>query len=84
MLYDKADDPGAWASWAGVMLKPEHVAKEAVAVLDKPRPVLIVPRWRGPLIRLFDLWPRVGVRLQPLVVRDALRKQKAWRKRTSR
>jgi len=83
MLYEKADDPDAWASWSGVMLKPEVVARHAVAVIDKPRPVLTIPRWRGAAIRAFDLWPRVGVRLQPLVVKDALRKQRAWRKRAN-
>ena len=81
MLYQKADDPDAWASWSGVMLKPERVAREAVSVLEKPRPVLIVPRWRGIFIRAFDLWPSVGIRLQPFLVRDALRKQRSWRKR---
>jgi len=81
MLYDKADDPDAWASWSGVMLKPADVARQAVGVLDKPRPVLTIPRWRGVATRVFDLWPRPGLRLQPLVVRDALRKQRSWRKR---
>jgi NAD(P)-dependent dehydrogenase (short-subunit alcohol dehydrogenase family) len=83
MLYEKADDPDAWASWSGLMLKPADVAKQTVAVLDKPLPVLTIPRWRGAAIRMFDLWPRVGIRLQPLVVRDALRKQRAWRKRAN-
>jgi NAD(P)-dependent dehydrogenase (short-subunit alcohol dehydrogenase family) len=83
MLYDKADDPDAWASWSGVMLKPADVAERAVALLDKPRPVLIVPRRRGVAIRLFDVFPRAGILLQPLVVRDALRKQRRWRKRAN-
>jgi NAD(P)-dependent dehydrogenase (short-subunit alcohol dehydrogenase family) len=83
MLYDKADDPSAWASWSGLMLRPADVARQAVAVLDKPRPVLILPRWRGVFIRMFDLFPSVGLRLQPLVVKDALRKQRAWRKRAN-
>jgi NAD(P)-dependent dehydrogenase (short-subunit alcohol dehydrogenase family) len=83
MLYDKADDPDAWASWSGVMLKPADVARQAVGVLDKPRPVLTIPRWRGVATRMFDLWPRPGLRLQPLVVKDALRKQRAWRKRAN-
>jgi NAD(P)-dependent dehydrogenase (short-subunit alcohol dehydrogenase family) len=83
MLYEKADDPDAWASWSGLMLKPADVAKQTVAVLDKPRPVLTIPRWRGAATRLFDLWPSVGLRLQPLVVKDALRRQRAWRKRAN-
>jgi hypothetical protein len=52
-------------------------------VLDKPRPVLVVPRWRGWAVRAFDLFPRAALRLQPFVVRDALRKQRSWRKRAN-
>jgi short-subunit dehydrogenase len=81
MLYEKAEDPDAWASWSGVMLKPATVARHAVAVLDKPRPIVVVPRWRGVAVRVFDAFPRAGIRLQPFVIRDALRKQRAWRKR---
>jgi NAD(P)-dependent dehydrogenase (short-subunit alcohol dehydrogenase family) len=81
MLYEKADDPEAWASWSGVMLKPADVAARAVEVLDKPRPVVTMPRWRGVGVRLFDLWPSAGLRIQPLLIRDALRKQRRWRSR---
>jgi NAD(P)-dependent dehydrogenase (short-subunit alcohol dehydrogenase family) len=83
MLHDKADDPDAWASWIGVMLRAEDVAVQAVAALDRPRPIVIVPRWRGLAVRAFDLWPRVGLWLQPLAIRDALRKQRSWRKRAN-
>lgn len=34
-------------------------------------PVLILPRWRGPLLRLFDIFPGLGLRLLPWVMRDA-------------
>jgi NAD(P)-dependent dehydrogenase (short-subunit alcohol dehydrogenase family) len=81
MLHEKASDPDAWASWSGVMLKPADVAAQAVAVLDRPRPVVTMPRWRGMAVRTFDLWPRAGLRLQPLLIRDALRKQRRWRSR---
>jgi NAD(P)-dependent dehydrogenase (short-subunit alcohol dehydrogenase family) len=84
MLHEKADDPEAWASWSGVMLKPEEVAARAVAVLDKPRPVVTMPRWRGAAVRAIDLWPAAFLRLQPLVIRDALRKQSRWRRRHAR
>jgi short-subunit dehydrogenase len=83
MLHDKADDPDAWASWSGVMLKAEDVAARAVAALDRPRPIVVMPRWRGIAVRAFDLWPRAGLWLQPFVIRDALRKQRRWRKRAN-
>jgi hypothetical protein len=34
-------------------------------------------------VRAFDLFPRTAIRLQPLVIRDALRKQRSWRKRAN-
>jgi hypothetical protein len=32
------------------------------------------------MLRLFDLFPRLSVRLLPLVMRDALRRQRRYRK----
>ena len=45
-----------------------------------PRPVLIVPRWRGPALRIYDLFPRLGLRLLPLVMWDARRRQRRYKK----
>ena len=61
MLHDKLDDPAAAASFSGVLLLPEEVARRISALLDRPRPVVVIPRWRGILIRGFDRWPRLAL-----------------------
>ena len=58
----------------------EQVAREVGKLTERPRPVLILPRWRGPFLRLFDLSPRLALRLLPWVMRDARRKQRHYRK----
>jgi NAD(P)-dependent dehydrogenase (short-subunit alcohol dehydrogenase family) len=80
MLEDKLDDPDAAGSFSGHLLTPEHVAREVGKLVERPRPVLILPRWRGPLLRLFDLSPRLALRLLPWVMRDARRKQRRYKK----
>lgn len=81
MLFDKMHDPTAAPSWSGVMLSPEQVADAAVALVDRPRPVLVIPRWRGWFVRVFDALPRVALRLIPAVMADARRKQRRFAKR---
>jgi short-subunit dehydrogenase len=84
MLHDKVDDPDAAVSWQGVLLQPEDVARRAVALIDRPRPVAVYPRWRGVLVRVFDAFPRIALRLLPLVLADARRKQRAWKRKVAR
>jgi NAD(P)-dependent dehydrogenase (short-subunit alcohol dehydrogenase family) len=84
MLFDKVDDPHAAASWQGVLLQPADVARRAVELIDRPRPVVAFPRWRGGLVRIFDAWPRAALTLLPLVLADARRKQRAWARKASR
>lgn len=81
MLEDKLDDPDAAASFSGRLLTAEEVAKQVGALTERPRPILIVPRRRGPMLRFFDLFPRLGLRLLPLVMWDARRKQRAYKKK---
>jgi NAD(P)-dependent dehydrogenase (short-subunit alcohol dehydrogenase family) len=83
MLFDKVDDPQAAASWSGVFMMPEQVAAAVMKVLDRPRPVTVIPRWRGVLIRLFDAMPALSLKLLPLVMADARRKQRRWKRRNS-
>jgi NAD(P)-dependent dehydrogenase (short-subunit alcohol dehydrogenase family) len=78
MLFDKMDDPQAAPSWSGVMLQPGDVARRAVGLLDDPRPVLSMPRWRGAVARAFSLSPRAGAAVVPAMMADARRKQKRW------
>jgi NAD(P)-dependent dehydrogenase (short-subunit alcohol dehydrogenase family) len=80
MLEDKLGDPDAAGSFSGHLLTPEQVAREVGKLTEHPRPVLILPRWRGPLLRLFDLSPRLALRLLPWVMRDARRKQRRYKK----
>jgi NAD(P)-dependent dehydrogenase (short-subunit alcohol dehydrogenase family) len=80
MLEDKLDDPDSAASFSGHLLTAEQVAKEVGKLTERPRPVLIVPRWRGPALRLYDLFPRMGLRLLPLVMWDARRRQRRYKK----
>ncbi len=80
MLEDKLDDPDAAGSFSGHLLTPEQVAREIGELIERPRPILVLPRWRGPLLRLFDLSPRLALRLLPWVMRDARRKQRRYKK----
>lgn len=80
MLEDKLDDPAAAGSFSGQLLTPEQVATEVGKLSERPRPLLVLPRWRGPMLRLFDLFPRLALRLLPLVMRDARRRQRRYKK----
>jgi NAD(P)-dependent dehydrogenase (short-subunit alcohol dehydrogenase family) len=80
MLEDKLEDPDAAGSFSGQLLTADRVAREVGKLVERPRPVLIVPRWRGPMLRLFDLFPRLGLRLLPLVMWDASRRQRRYKK----
>jgi NAD(P)-dependent dehydrogenase (short-subunit alcohol dehydrogenase family) len=80
MLADKLDDFDAAPSFSGRLLTAEEVAKEVGRLTERPRPILIVPRWRGPFLRLVDLFPRLSLRLLPLVMWDARRKQRRYKK----
>jgi NAD(P)-dependent dehydrogenase (short-subunit alcohol dehydrogenase family) len=80
MLEDKLDDPDAAPSFSGRLLTAEEVAKEVGKLTERPRPILIVPRWRSPALRFYDLFPRLGLRLLPLVMWDARRRQRRYKK----
>jgi NAD(P)-dependent dehydrogenase (short-subunit alcohol dehydrogenase family) len=81
MINDKLDDPNDALSFSGVMLMPEQVAEHVEGLLDKPKPVLAIPKWRGQFARFFDRYPRLSLRLTPLLMRDALRRQRAFKKK---
>jgi NAD(P)-dependent dehydrogenase (short-subunit alcohol dehydrogenase family) len=80
MLEDKLDDLDAAASFSGHLLTPEEVAAQVGKLTERPRPILIVPRWRGPMLRLVNLFPRVAIRLLPTLLWDARRKQRRYKK----
>jgi hypothetical protein len=81
MIADKLDDPDAAPSFSGQLLRPEAVAPKVAALLDRPRPVLAVPRWRGVAVRLLDAFPDLATRMIPLFMADARRRQRRWKKR---
>ena len=81
MIMDKLDDPNDALSFSGVMLMPEQVAEHVERLLDKPRPVLTIPRWRGQFARFFDRYPKLSLRLTPMLMRDARRRQRAFKKK---
>jgi short-subunit dehydrogenase len=80
MLADRLDDLDAAGSFSGQLLTVEQVAAAVGRLSERPRPLLIVPRWRGALLRAFDLFPRLALRLLPLVMRDARRRQRRYKR----
>lgn len=81
MLHDKLDDPAAALSFSGKLLSTAEVVRAVGLVLDRPRPVLTVPRWRGAQVRLFDAFPGLAVRASRLVWADARRRQRRYGRR---
>ena len=76
MLHDKLDDPGAALSFSGKLLQPSEVVEAVASVLDSPRPVTTVPRWRGAQVRVGDTFPSLAMRLIPSVVKQGRRTQR--------
>lgn len=75
MLYDKLTDPAAALSFAGSLLQPSQVVATVAAVLDRPRLVTTIPRWRGWQGRWAAAFPRAGRLALPLVVAGGRRRQ---------
>jgi NAD(P)-dependent dehydrogenase (short-subunit alcohol dehydrogenase family) len=81
MLHDKLDDPGAAMSFSARLLQPAEVADLVEEVVDRPRPAVSLPRWRGAQARLFDLSPRLAMRVAPVVARLARMQQRSAARR---
>ena len=67
MLPDKVTDDGAAVSLTGTLLTPQRAAAGVLRLVEHPRPVLSVPRWRGAQVRVLDTFPRLSLRLANLV-----------------
>lgn len=80
MLADKLDDRDAAGSFSGRLLTVGEVAAAVGKLTERPRPLVILPRWRGLQLRLLDLFPRLALRLLPLALWDARRKQQRYKK----
>jgi short-subunit dehydrogenase len=81
MLADKLDDPDAAGSFSGALLTAEEVAPRIAALLDQPRALVTIPRWRAPILRFYDAFPSLAVRLIPLLMRDAERRQRRYKRK---
>ena len=81
MLEDKLDDPDAVASFSGTMHSPEEVAARMETLIDSPRPVLAIPRWRGAMVRIFDAFPRLATWMLPIAIKDAERRQRRFKRK---
>ena len=81
MIADKLDDPDAAPSFSGHLMRAEQVAPHVAGLLERPRPVLAVPRWRGVQVRILDAFPGLFLRLVPLFMADSRRRQRRWKKR---
>lgn len=81
MINDKLDDPHDALSFSGVMLMPEQVAERVERLLDKPKPVLAIPAWRGRLVRFFDSHPALALRASGWLMRDARRRQARFKRK---
>lgn len=75
------DDPDDALSFSGVMFMPQQIADRVMGLLDKPEPVLAIPRWRGRFARLVARHPRVAVAATPLLMRDARRRQRSFKRK---
>ena len=78
MLHDKLDDPAAALSFSGRLLQPGDVVRAVDRVLDRPRPVVAVPSWRGAQVRALDALPGLAVRLGPTIQRLARWQQRRY------
>jgi hypothetical protein len=62
---------------------PDEVAARVERLLDRPKAVVTIPRWRGRFTRFFDRHPGMAVRLTPMLMRDALRRQARFKKKVA-
>jgi len=84
MLHDTLDDPGAAASYSGVLLDPADVARRVAEIAERPRPVTAIPRWRGAQMRVFDVMPRLMERLLPGALKQAQWNQRRLKRRLAK
>ena len=81
MIMDKLDDPNDAVSFSGKMLMPDEVAAKVEKLLDHPKAVLTIPRWRGWFVRWADRHADLAARLAPLLQRDAEARQRRFKRR---
>lgn len=80
MLQERLDDPGAALSFSGKLFQPEEVVAAVGRLLDSPRPVTTLPKWRGAQVRLLDALPRVMLLAAPVAIAQGRRAQRRLRR----
>jgi NAD(P)-dependent dehydrogenase (short-subunit alcohol dehydrogenase family) len=75
------DDPDDALSFSGIMFMPQQIAERVEKLLDRPEPVLAIPRWRGRFARFFARHPRLAIGLTPTLMWDARRRQRSFKKK---
>jgi short-subunit dehydrogenase len=81
MLTEIAEEPGIALSFTGLRLvKPETVAARIATLLDKPKVIASVPRWRGAQVRILGAVPELALPLAGLFNKVGLANQKRWAK----
>ncbi|MFN8163947.1 MAG: hypothetical protein U0R26_09000 [Solirubrobacterales bacterium] len=73
----QARRPEAAGSFSGHPLTPAQVAQEIGELTERPRPVIVLAR---PLLRSFDPFPSLTIRLLPLVMADARRRRRRYKR----
>jgi NAD(P)-dependent dehydrogenase (short-subunit alcohol dehydrogenase family) len=81
MIADRLDDPHAAPSFSRRLLSSPSVAAKVVRLVDRPRPVLAIPRWRGAYVRLLAAFPALTTRMIRIWMADARRRQRRWKRR---
>lgn len=82
MLTDVMDDPAIALSFSGLrVVEPATVAARVVRLLERPRLVASVPRWRGAQVRLIGAVPDAVLRLAPILDRLGRANQQKARRR---
>ena len=76
MISEVIDDPAIALSFSAPRLATvEEVSARLVRLLERPRLIASVPRWRGAQVRLLGVVPEFGVRALPLFRRMGLAQQ---------
>lgn len=83
MLHDKVNDPGAAVSFTGTLLTPQRAAARVLQLVEHPRPVVAMPRWRGVQVRVLDAFPRLSLRLAGLMIATGRAGQRRQARRTA-
>jgi hypothetical protein len=81
MIQGKLDDPEAALSFSGRLLAVDEVAEAVARVLDRPRQVTAVPRWRGVQVRIADAMPELALKALPLFVSQGRRAQQRFQRK---